>query len=370
MDREKSLTQFAIYGLYGERNIVIPFNHPTKILVSENGVGKTTVLNALYVVLTSHFFKLTSLDFERIVLTFNHDEITINKSDLLQIENQNYYYIYKEIKQKLLDIDFNALMEFSREFPLEKLMEHPRLLSAAKALETPPRLLATQLRKFSTVREEGVLSTISEKIKANFDYEVIYFPTYRRIEENLSNLGYVSQSPNVLLQSSMSDVSDHIEQITSEIAALRIDRLLTLAKLNSDHIYDQEQKKQNAIKTFINVCNPYLFDKQFVYNDKQIKIELILTKNNRPITLDKLSSGEKQIVSIFSILYLASSKKNLVIFDEPELSISMEWQKMLLPDVLKSPQCHGIIAATHSPFIFDNNLNAYTVALNEYIEEI
>ena len=43
---------------------------------------------------------------------------------------------------------------------------------------------------------------------------------------------------------------------------------------------------------------------------------------------------------------------------------------MLLPDVLNSPQCHGVIAATHSPFIFDNNLITCTVALNEYIEEI
>jgi len=139
---------------------------------------------------------------------------------------------------------------------------------------------------------------------------------------------------------------------------------------NTVQIYHQQQKKQNAIKAFINVCNPYLFDKQFVYNDKQIKIELVLTKNDRPITLEKLSSGEKQIVSIFSKLYLVSSKKNIVIFDEPELSISMEWQKRLLPDVLESPQCHGVIAATHSPFIFDNDLNVYTVALNEYIEEI
>jgi hypothetical protein len=48
----------------------------------------------------------------------------------------------------------------------------------------------------------------------------------------------------------------------------------------------------------------------------------------------------------------------------------MEWQKMLLPDVLKSPQCHDVIAATHSPFIFYKDLNVYTVALNEYIEEI
>jgi predicted ATP-dependent endonuclease of OLD family len=421
------LTQFAIYGLYGERNVVVPFNHLAKILVSENGVGKTTILNAFYTALTCQFFKLATLDFKKIVLTFPHDEITIRKSDLVQNNEEENNDIYKEIKQKLLDIDFIALMDLSREFPLEKLMEHPRLQSAAKALKIPTRFLATQFRNFSTGREEGELLATSERIKSLFNYKVIYFPTFRRIEENLSNLGYFSTSPNALLQSGMSDVDAEIEQMTLDIKELVIgwtlatnEQLFTqvvkdmkffenadrnidsleYSKIAMEHIgetlksidfskfdglepstvedffsntvqtYRQEQKKQNAIKAFINVCNRYLVDKQFVYNDKQVEIDIVLTKNDHPITLEQLSSGEKQIVSIFSKLYLGSSPKNVVLFDEPELSISMEWQKMLLPDVLNSPQCHGVIAATHSPFIFDNDLITYTVALNEYIEEI
>lgn len=48
------------------------------------------------------------------------------------------------------------------------------------------------------------------------------------------------------------------------------------------------------------------------------------------IDLIQLSSGEKQIVSIFSKLYLESDEKSIIIIDEPELSLSLEWQKMLL----------------------------------------
>ncbi len=432
------LTQFAIYGLYGERHIVIPFNHPAKILVSENGVGKTTVLNALYTVLTCQFFKLAVLDFEKIVLKFSHDEMTIRKSDLIQHDETENNEIYKEIKQKLLEIDFIALMDLSREFPLEKFKEHPRLQSAAKALEIPPKLLATLFRNFSNGLEEGELLAISDKIKSFFNYKVLYFPTFRRIEENLSNLGYFSQSPNDLLQSGMSDVMAHIEGTLSDIEELvvgwflalpvheqllsqvvkdmnlfennesNIDSLEGLKMLmerigetlskkgieetlklidlsnidelkpstiedflsNTLQIYHKEQKKQNTITAFITVCNQYFVDKKLVYHDKPVEIEIVLTKNNRPITLEKLSSGEKQIVSLFSKLYLDSLQKSIVLLDEPELSISMEWQKRLLPDILDSPQCHGVIAATHSPFIFNNELNAYTVALNEYIEEI
>lgn len=77
-----------------------------------------------------------------------------------------------------------------------------------------------------------------------------------------------------------------------------------------------------------------------------------------------LSSGEKQIVSLFSHLYLSGQKNSFVIIDEPELSLSVPWQKRLLPDILN--KCNGFIAVTHSPFIFDNELRTYVHSLEEY----
>jgi hypothetical protein len=56
----------------------------------------------------------------------------------------------------------------------------------------------------------------------------------------------------------------------------------------------------------------------------------------------------------------------LVLFDEPELSLSMLWQKELLPDIVNSNKCNFLLAVTHSPFIFDNELDRYAVGLNEY----
>ena len=63
--------QFAIYGLYGDRDIIIPIDYKCKILISENGVGKTILLNALYAVLTSRFSGLEALEFEKIVITYD-----------------------------------------------------------------------------------------------------------------------------------------------------------------------------------------------------------------------------------------------------------------------------------------------------------
>ena len=73
--------------------------------------------------------------------------------------------------------------------------------------------------------------------------------------------------------------------------------------------------------------------------------------------MSNLSSGEKQIVSLFSKLYLENEKECILIIDEPELSISMKWQKMLLPDIMRSENCKLLLTVTHSPFIFENEFD-------------
>ena len=76
------------------------------------------------------------------------------------------------------------------------------------------------------------------------------------------------------------------------------------------------------------------------------------------VELNDLSSGEKQVISLLARLYLYPEEK-IVLIDEPELSLSIDWQKRLLPDLLFSPSCAQLLAITHSPFIFDNELDPY-----------
>jgi predicted ATPase len=88
------------------------------------------------------------------------------------------------------------------------------------------------------------------------------------------------------------------------------------------------------------------------------------TKNQQEVDLSKLSSGEKQIISIFSKIYLENIDEFVIIFDEPELSLSVEWQKQLLPDIIASNKCRFLMAATHSPFIFENDLDRFVSGIS------
>lgn len=140
-------------------------------------------------------------------------------------------------------------------------------------------------------------------------------------------------------------------------------------------IYRSQEKYDSAINRFCEVCNRYLNDKKFVYDASNVTLEIYRCINTRPfvsseniVNLSQLSSGEKQIVSIFSQIYLELDKKYVVLFDEPELSLSIYWQENLLPDILSSGNCMFLMAVTHSPFIFGDALQKYTVGMQEFIK--
>lgn len=86
------------------------------------------------------------------------------------------------------------------------------------------------------------------------------------------------------------------------------------------------------------------------------------------VKLSDLSSGEKQIVSLFSHLYLSEEKRFFVLIDEPELSLSVPWQRRFLKDIKEGDFCSGVVAVTHSPFIYDNDLREYAHSIGEFLE--
>lgn len=134
--------------------------------------------------------------------------------------------------------------------------------------------------------------------------------------------------------------------------------------------YVRMKEDEKIILSFFEACNEYLVNKQFVYDVKQYKYEIRITDGHesRTIDLEQLSSGEKQVISVFSYLYLSRQEKFLILIDEPELSLSVPWQRKFVYDISKGKQCAGVVAVTHSPFIFDNELRPFAHALEEFVK--
>lgn len=135
--------------------------------------------------------------------------------------------------------------------------------------------------------------------------------------------------------------------------------------------YEHLKDVEGPLEEFLYACNKYLSNKKIQYLPNEFKYEIVLNQEGegekRTIDLNHLSSGEKQLVSLFSYIYLSNTDKCMVIIDEPELSLSVKWQESILEDVKESGKCGALIAATQSPFVYDNSLRYLARNLDSFL---
>ena len=61
-----------------------------------------------------------------------------------------------------------------------------------------------------------------------------------------------------------------------------------------------------------------------------------------------LSSGERKIIKIIELI-VTSGKNDFLLLDEPELSLSIYWQRFIIEDLIEHCEAKKIIVATQSP---------------------
>ena len=132
-------------------------------------------------------------------------------------------------------------------------------------------------------------------------------------------------------------------------------------------IYKETQEQELAIEHFVGLVESYwaenIEEKHLTYDKLAVEVKLKNVHTGKLLSLNNLSSGEKQMISIFARLYLNPQVRYIILIDEPELSLSIEWQKKFLVDVFSSDSCAQLVAITHSPYIFENELDEYAGSL-------
>ena len=465
------LTRFRIEALHNQHTIDVPIVDNKLILIGENGTGKSTVTNFIYFFLTRQWHRMRTYEFKRVVATIDANDIDITKEDLLkrdkifEIEESSSLRRFPTRKR-------NRLLAILANISPEDFLRHPDYVDRyAFELDISPSAFFDLLEHLPPDFLQQIsdkLRHINEILEDLFPNRVLYLPTYRRIEQDLSaifpnlassaefrfpieNLKRRAQSASYieLVQFGMQDVQQTIDstmknlsdrwrddlsklmgtylrdviqgiyktaepaeigelddtaidaifnridqtvlpqpeqsRLRDMVAKIRVEQyipddedrvvihfLTRLIKLHKD----QQAKEKNA-REFVQVCNQYLSGKELTYDNMNFGINIRqfsnITYNSQrkepeKLEMSMLSSGEKQIVSLFSQIYLSEIANYFVIIDEPELSLSVPWQKRFLPDILNSGRCTGLIAVTHSPFICENELDPYMHSLESYME--
>lgn len=139
---------------------------------------------------------------------------------------------------------------------------------------------------------------------------------------------------------------------------LKINEVLKIKKLV---MLAEETEKQKAhvrepIEKFLKTMNDFINngeDEKEINIDSMGRVYFTTRYNSKPISIQHLSSGEKQLITFFAnlIFKVKSSASGIFVVDEPELSLHLSWQKIFIEKTLEINKNIQLIFATHAPEI-------------------
>ena len=231
---------FRIYNLFNQYNVSLNFEDNVNIFLGENGMGKTTILSCLYYVLSGRLDKLDNILFDSIVIRFEgNEELTLKRNDLNRYLEENVYDTprYRRMRHSNLGNIFSEkekeeLKRLAQEGNAnrEELTEYA--VRVGDVYGMPIRIAYEEVSRyiFSLIKpdEYGKATNavdFKNKVENLVEEDVLYYPTYRRIEEDMSKLGVDMDRDNVkerLIQFGMKDVENRIDKVLETIKSAAI----------------------------------------------------------------------------------------------------------------------------------------------------
>lgn len=113
-----------------------------------------------------------------------------------------------------------------------------------------------------------------------------------------------------------------------------------------------------------------LFAPKKIFNDKVGEVYFTLNDREKTkITLGKLSSGEKQLLILLFSTIIENYAECITFWDEPEVSLHIEWQRKLIGIIRKLNPNMQLIIATHSPSILFEGWEKRVLNIEELLEQ-
>ena len=437
---KSGLESIYIEGLFGKYNYKFNFECDISIWVSENGIGKTTILNIIVAILTCDASILYDIQFDKIEVVISGRKYIIDKDN----RNENTEYLDRKIMFLLDELDEylprNYIRKIQNDIILNNRVSSDMLDEVLNKLPSEDCIsnnrLERAIHKIKTIRYSAINDVLYKIRDVVLNEEVVFYPTYRRVEvgierifstklnkpfdsdlktkymgfgmgdvknriKNLldkmridANTAYIKMNGNIISELLDAPIDEYLKdygkidlhKVDVVIKRIGEERINNIDKLRSfiqntyidennqnieflfyylqklADIYNSQEAMDRKISSFSSVCTKYLSGKKIEYDETMLTVD-VLDSDGFKIDFDDLSSGEKQIVSIFSKVYLDVTSSCIFIIDEPEISLSIKWQKEFLKDIYDSGRVALLIATTHSPFIFKNEYMDYVKEL-------
>jgi predicted ATPase len=348
------IKSFKVTGLWGHQDYTFDDNisDDVNILTGSNGSGKTTILKLMWYMLSGHILQ------SFIEINFKEAELISDKGSVV---------LRKRVSQK-----YNKNPRDKSPIPIGTIVVDVEIRSNTN--QNVFVLLSIPYDEITYFLNEEAPST---------PVSSWFFPTFRRIEggysfgEKNETLAIIERfrdfskrmthkAHKLITYADFDDVKALINEISSNIAVkLRpyedtftaFLSELTLGKGKSIDTSQLEQQlkiledKRKELRRPLTILSKHI-DDFFLHKSVRVTEELVLGNNPSQVPIEQLSGGEKNFLGF--IIYAMSAESGVMFIDEPELTLHIDWQRILMPILREIAPNIQFFVATHAPTIYGN----------------
>jgi ABC-type cobalamin/Fe3+-siderophores transport system ATPase subunit len=216
----------------------------------------------------------------------------------------------------------------------------------------------------------SILISTFDILTSNSNTEETYLDL--KLKELIDEFGKYQRSLTQIIAKKTEVETNKSTEIRNNIASANQEQLIKYKELivSIDNVRAQVYKPINEFKEILDLYLNYN-NKSAIVDDEKAPL-LIVLKNeaseNITINTNQLSSGEKQLLIIFLTVILQKDKPFILLMDEPETSLHVEWQSTLIDNIHRIRPNIQIIVATHNPLIALNR-NQNEIGIIKHNEE-
>lgn len=380
------IKKISIFGLFDMFNHEIPLNQAEHItiLYGMNGMGKTTVFKIVDAFFNIDDKKLIELPFKKAIIELDNEEVfeILKEAESVTILNAKIGYI-----------NFNKNGGSLSNGKAEEIKDAINQIKTY-FIETQ-RLILVQNKISSYWRHSNILSHIvfSENISnCNSDFLALIEDIYRERNDLLNSLRF-TLSDRVANGEIRTDYTK--EQLLAEIHKVNetVEKLKSIGlMLDSFNGYSWATDDLNPVKMAIFAVDVQdaqktlsIFDaiysklvllleiineRRFVFKKISVHVQkgfIITNEKGEILPLTQLSAGEQNELILLYFLLFKIPANSLIMIDEPEISLHIDWQHEFIQDMEEIIKLRGfdLMLATHSPDIV-NGRSELTVSLNKH----
>lgn len=263
-------------------------------------------------------------------------------SELHDFASEIAYYLRDRVNSSQLGmktIDFDSDHVFLKEINMEN-VEDTLLNRYRQARRNAARQVQTAL--FDTLAvaiseqqkkedNEEDITSISDQIFKNRDLII------EALDDNLENIF-------------KDTIVEQLKKIESrdDVLKFKTNPLLMKLLVKMSKQLKESEDELSAVNTVIDRFS------RFTHDDKKLdftKSQIMVKVKGGEHSISELSSGERHILTLFTLLLDQGRHRDFIIIDEPEISLNSKWQEALLPTLVELLPNRQIIVASHSPII-------------------